>query len=237
MRALYQACLLAGLVWIAPLAAQDHAPASKDAAHAPPPKKAAAPDAGSPRHVQKDSGHASARPPGSTSKPAPRTAPAKGAADSSRDAQGTPSTGTARAVGTGDAAGHGPAPKEANAAKATPDADDHVERDAPPRRSTAPRSAGSRELDAVMHRINRRISALAPEDGPKPAVVPAVDSSRPPAPPSRGPAPSSSRGAAAPVLSPARVRLSWRPTVVWPPALLQSLDEDHVELAWQLKVD
>lgn len=197
-------------------AAQAHGPASGSPAHAP-----VAPARGTPTAA---AGHGPAAKP-SPGKPAPPGPPpvAGGADDHSKMA---PRTNTPATRHTDDDVEHAPpqAPAEAPA----------------PRGRAAASAAGNRELDAVMQRINSRISATAGKPTPpRPSGSTAS--------PTPGAMTAGARGAGRPApghveaqpvvrsASAPRVTLTWRPTVVWPRTVLDGGDS-RVDVAWTAAV-
>lgn len=117
------------------------------------------------------------------------------------------------------------------------------ETEAPAKKAASPPPRGGDELDAVMQRINRRIAATAGKTAPASGAasrpdVAAAEAHGGPKPAAGGRAASSagraSHATAAPAPAAPRVRLTWRPTVVWPRAVLAVLDDadGRVEVAW-----
>lgn len=156
-----------------------------------------------------------------------------------------------RRVASGGHAAEGAqaAPGASRAVQKTVHPEDDVDRaaakggaagDRPKEKPMAATTVGDRQLDAVMERITKRISGGAPtaaraNDAGASAKQPAA-----PVPPVRRPI----AGRAAPAFKataepPApRVRLNWRPTVVWPRAVLPGGNPDgQVRLEWDPAVD
>ncbi|MGE3509462.1 MAG: hypothetical protein AB7N65_11320 [Vicinamibacterales bacterium] len=144
-------------------------------------------------------------------------------------------------------------PTPSNAATSTSShADDEAVRGVE-RKAWPPRPAAGRELDAVMERINRRISSLSTEGGKRavastqaPAAAPASGGRSSPAATVREVRATNGRPTAAATFvaastteatTPPRVRLSWRPTVVWPASLQADPTDGPVRLSWETMVD
>lgn len=220
-----------GLVDAAQLAAQSHAPKPAAAAPHPASPPQTKGERAAPTHA-KDDHAAPTRDTGGHATPA-----------RNNTAQPAPARDNAsHAASAHDDHGH------AAPAASTVHADDDVDRASRPatRRPAAPAAAsGNKELDAVMQRINSRISAttgkavVAPA---RPHAAPAAAASSAPAKPARG-SPAHAAAHDAPgghgdanvatrsASSPARVSLTWRPSVVWPRAVLDGGDS-RVDVAW-----
>lgn len=231
--------------------AQSHG--SADAAHAPatPPKKPTS-DAGhttapkpephqvAPPHHEvgpRNDAHAA---------PAAAKAPASGHGEATHAAGAkTPAARTATAagapVGGRAAADHGKAEARKPAAS-TLHADDDVEHAPLAPRAPATPPSGNKELDAVMQRINNRISATTGKSVGAPPRTSGATAAAHGAPAktargaaSQGPGRVAPAPGPTPVDTPARVRLTWRPTVIWPPGVLDGGDR-RVDVAWTPEV-